>query len=125
MDEKSVYTKDELRELAFEYISRNDEEIHEAQMSCVAGASSIRRLAPTSEGGKMLAARINDQVLLQRGAYMVPDLTSKKNVLAVKNWRTGNVDQMNNIRKVSAASTEEVAASVAAGSFDLFYLWLS
>jgi hypothetical protein len=32
MDEKEVYTQDELRDLALEYISRDDDEIIEAQV---------------------------------------------------------------------------------------------
>ena len=39
------------RDLALEYISRNDDEIIEAQMSGLSGATTVKRIAPTSQAG--------------------------------------------------------------------------
>jgi hypothetical protein len=44
--------------------------------------------------GQALSARIQEQKELQNGAFAVPDLTNKKNVVDLRLWKTGNVDQV-------------------------------
>eukprot|EP00960_Hanusia_phi_P057820 763670-Hanusia_phi.AAC.9 len=108
MDAKDAYTRQELDDLALEYICRNDEELMEAKAAAFNGSTTIKRIAPTSQVGINLANRVHDQEQYTNVAFKVPDLTNAKVVRSLKDWKTGNVDQMQNIKTILLGNKDAV-----------------
>mmetsp|Transcript_41493 Transcript_41493/g.101803 ORF Transcript_41493/g.101803 Transcript_41493/m.101803 type:complete len:185 (+) Transcript_41493:160-714(+) len=100
MDEKPVYSKEEMTALCAEYVTRNDEEIAEAIRGALVGGGS-GRLAPTSNVAQKHKVREHEREQYTRGELAAPDMTHPKVVRAVRDWRTGNVDQMQVIKSAN------------------------
>uniref|UniRef100_A0A7S1DMT3 Translation machinery-associated protein 16 n=1 Tax=Hemiselmis andersenii TaxID=464988 RepID=A0A7S1DMT3_HEMAN len=97
MDQKKMYTVEELTALAAEYVTRNDELIADAIHAATIGGGK-GKLAPTSSAWQKLKVREAEESDFAAGELVIPDMIYPKVVRAVNDWRTGNVDQMHTIR---------------------------
>mmetsp|Transcript_9789 Transcript_9789/g.23270 ORF Transcript_9789/g.23270 Transcript_9789/m.23270 type:complete len:216 (+) Transcript_9789:29-676(+) len=108
MDQKKVYTLEELKELANEYTERHDDEIADAyQEAKIFGTSGVKRLAPTSRAGQYETLRLHEKELLENGKFSVPDLTNPRVVRDLSEWKSGNVDQMKSLKTIEVGLPEE------------------
>lgn len=97
MDDQKTYTKEELMKLAVEYITRNDEELTEVVTAATIGGGK-GKIAPSHKAYGKLKMREHEAAEFAAGELAIPDLIYPKVVRAVKDWKTGNVDQMQLIR---------------------------
>lgn len=97
MDDQKTYTKEELMNLAVEYITRNDEELYDVIKASLIGGGK-GKIAPTSKAFEKLNFRDMEVKQFEAGEFVMPDLVYPKVVRALKDWKTGNIDQMQMIR---------------------------
>jgi hypothetical protein len=97
MDEQKSYTKEEVMTLAVEYITRNDEELYDVIKASLIGGGK-GKIAPTSKAYEKLSFRDMEVKQFEAGEFIMPDLVHSKVVRALKDWKTGNVDQMQLIK---------------------------
>lgn len=106
MDQQPSYTAEELQAIAVEFICRHDDECIQALASSLTGSSTARTIAPTSKAGKYIKQREEESELMAKGQFQVPDLTQRKNVTYIREWKTGNVDQLKNVKMCCALAAE-------------------
>jgi len=97
MDQKKMYTVEELTTLAAEYVTRNDEDIASAIHAASIGGGK-GKVAKTSSAWQKMRMREEEAADFAAGQLVIPDMIYPKVVRAMGDWKTGNADQMHTIR---------------------------